>query len=90
MIHYEIPIDPETFVLSNRPLTPSFLPHSNSCSSPSLPSSPPSPLPSSSLQVIHYEIPNDPETFVHRSGRTGRAGKTGCTILMYTDSQVCY
>ncbi|CAI5963662.1 unnamed protein product [Closterium sp. NIES-64] len=39
--------------------------------------------------VIHYEIPNDPETFVHRSGRTGRAGKTGCTILMYTDSQVC-
>ncbi|CAI5498905.1 unnamed protein product [Closterium sp. Naga37s-1] len=38
--------------------------------------------------VIHYEIPNDPETFVHRSGRTGRAGKTGCTILMYTDSQI--
>ncbi|CAI5990034.1 unnamed protein product, partial [Closterium sp. NIES-64] len=38
--------------------------------------------------VIHYEIPNDPETFVHRSGRTGRAGKTGCTILMYTDSQL--
>ncbi|CAI5477573.1 unnamed protein product [Closterium sp. Yama58-4] len=38
--------------------------------------------------VIHYEIPNDPETFVHRSGRTGRAGKTGCAILMYTDSQL--
>lgn len=39
-------------------------------------------------QVIHYEIPNDPETFVHRSGRTGRAGKEGTAILMYTDSQM--
>eukprot|EP00250_Pteridium_aquilinum_P005217 c15347_g1_i1 orf=588-2879(+) len=38
--------------------------------------------------VIHYEIPNDPETFVHRSGRTGRAGKQGITILMHTDSQI--
>ncbi|KAJ7977779.1 DEAD-box ATP-dependent RNA helicase [Quillaja saponaria] len=27
--------------------------------------------------IIHYELPNDPETFVHRSGRTGRAGKEG-------------
>lgn len=39
------------------------------------------------LQVIHYEIPNDPETFVHRSGRTGRAGKDGTAILMYSDRQ---
>jgi ATP-dependent RNA helicase DDX21 len=38
--------------------------------------------------VIHYEIPNDPETFVHRSGRTGRAGKEGTAILMYSDRQV--
>ncbi|GAB4848223.1 DEAD-box ATP-dependent RNA helicase 3, chloroplastic [Ancistrocladus abbreviatus] len=37
--------------------------------------------------VIHYELPNDPETFVHRSGRTGRAGKEGTAILMYTASQ---
>lgn len=37
--------------------------------------------------VIHYELPNDPETFVHRSGRTGRAGKEGIAILMYTGSQ---
>ncbi|CAN4076770.1 unnamed protein product [Withania somnifera] len=37
--------------------------------------------------VIHYELPNDPETFVHRSGRTGRAGKEGTAILMYTGSQ---
>ncbi|KAJ0640965.1 putative RNA helicase transcription factor interactor and regulator CCHC(Zn) family [Helianthus annuus] len=37
--------------------------------------------------VIHYELPNDPETFVHRSGRTGRAGKEGTAILMFTNSQ---
>uniref|UniRef100_A0A5B7AYN6 RNA helicase n=1 Tax=Davidia involucrata TaxID=16924 RepID=A0A5B7AYN6_DAVIN len=37
--------------------------------------------------VIHYELPNDPETFVHRSGRTGRAGKQGAAILMFTNSQ---
>lgn len=39
------------------------------------------------LQIIHYELPNDPETFVHRSGRTGRAGKEGTAILMFTGSQ---
>ena len=33
-------------------------------------------------------MPNDPETFVHRSGRTGRAGNSGATILMHTDSQL--
>uniref|UniRef100_K4A670 RNA helicase n=2 Tax=Setaria italica TaxID=4555 RepID=K4A670_SETIT len=37
--------------------------------------------------IIHYELPNDPETFVHRSGRTGRAGKVGTAILMFTSSQ---
>lgn len=37
--------------------------------------------------IIHYELPNDPESFVHRSGRTGRAGKEGRAILMFTSSQ---
>ncbi|XP_074301689.1 DEAD-box ATP-dependent RNA helicase 3, chloroplastic-like [Silene latifolia] len=37
--------------------------------------------------VVHYEMPNDPETFVHRSGRTGRAGKEGTAILMFTTNQ---
>ncbi|CAI0390633.1 unnamed protein product [Linum tenue] len=37
--------------------------------------------------VIHYELPNDSETFVHRSGRTGRAGKLGTTILLFSNSQ---
>lgn len=37
--------------------------------------------------VIHYELANDSETFVHRSGRTGRAGKEGTAILMHTEAQ---
>ncbi|KAL5707011.1 RNA helicase [Ranunculus cassubicifolius] len=37
--------------------------------------------------VIHYELPNNSEIFVHRSGRTGRAGKKGSAILIYTDTQ---
>ena len=39
------------------------------------------------VQVIHYEVANDSETFVHRSGRTGRAGKEGTAILMHTPYQ---
>lgn len=33
--------------------------------------------------VINYNLPDDPEVYVHRSGRTGRAGKTGicCTLV---------
>jgi ATP-dependent RNA helicase RhlE len=30
--------------------------------------------------VINFEIPDVPETYVHRIGRTGRAGATGCAI----------
>ncbi|EEF41817.1 dead box ATP-dependent RNA helicase, putative [Ricinus communis] len=37
--------------------------------------------------VIHYALPNCSETFVHRSGRTGRAGKKGTAILVYTPDQ---
>ncbi|XP_057956639.1 DEAD-box ATP-dependent RNA helicase 53, mitochondrial-like [Malania oleifera] len=37
--------------------------------------------------VIHYELPNSSELFVHRSGRTGRAGKRGSAVLIYTDDQ---
>ena len=32
--------------------------------------------------VIHAELPNDRETLLHRSGRTGRAGKKGTCILI--------
>ena len=32
--------------------------------------------------VIHAELPTDPETLLHRSGRTGRAGRKGISALM--------
>lgn len=30
--------------------------------------------------VINYNLPDDPEAYIHRSGRTGRAGKSGISI----------
>uniref|UniRef100_A0A7N0TYG8 Uncharacterized protein n=1 Tax=Kalanchoe fedtschenkoi TaxID=63787 RepID=A0A7N0TYG8_KALFE len=38
--------------------------------------------------VIHYDLPNTSEIFVHRSGRTGRAGKKGTAILIHTHDQM--
>jgi len=32
--------------------------------------------------VIHADIPNNPETLLHRSGRTGRAGRKGVSVLV--------
>jgi len=32
--------------------------------------------------VINYELPDNPEIYVHRSGRTGRAGKTGIALTI--------
>lgn len=32
--------------------------------------------------VIHFSLPDDPEIFVHRSGRTGRAGKDGISMAL--------
>ncbi|NKB50759.1 MAG: DEAD/DEAH box helicase [Rhizobiaceae bacterium] len=32
--------------------------------------------------VIHADLPSDPETLLHRSGRTGRAGRKGVSALM--------
>lgn len=32
--------------------------------------------------VINYNLPDDPEAYVHRSGRTGRAGKKGISIII--------
>ncbi len=35
--------------------------------------------------VIHYALPDDPEVYIHRSGRTGRAGKEGvCFSLIHS------
>lgn len=30
--------------------------------------------------IINYHIPNDPDIYIHRSGRTGRAGKSGISL----------
>ncbi len=32
--------------------------------------------------IINYGLPDDPEVYTHRSGRTGRAGKTGTSIAI--------
>jgi len=32
--------------------------------------------------VFHYNLPQDIENYTHRSGRTGRAGKTGISIAI--------
>lgn len=32
--------------------------------------------------VIHYNLPDETEIYIHRSGRTGRAGKTGTSIAI--------
>ena len=37
--------------------------------------------------VIHLDTPFDPETYVHRSGRTGRAGSQGRSLMLVPSSQ---
>jgi len=37
--------------------------------------------------VIHYGLPNDSEGYTHRSGRTGRAGKTGLSWILVTKGE---
>jgi len=32
--------------------------------------------------VINYNLPDDPEIYIHRSGRTGRAGKRGISVTL--------
>ena len=34
--------------------------------------------------VFNYDLPQDPEIYVHRVGRTGRAGKEGVAISLFT------
>jgi ATP-dependent RNA helicase DeaD len=36
--------------------------------------------------VINYQLPDEIETYTHRSGRTGRAGKKGTSIIFVTKS----
>jgi ATP-dependent RNA helicase DeaD len=39
-------------------------------------------------QVIHLEPPTDADTYTHRSGRTGRAGKKGRSVMLVTPSDM--
>ncbi len=32
--------------------------------------------------IINYNLPDDPEVYIHRSGRTGRAGKKGISVAL--------
>ncbi|WP_299679950.1 DEAD/DEAH box helicase [uncultured Dokdonia sp.] len=38
--------------------------------------------------VINYQLPDEIETYTHRSGRTGRAGKTGTSMVVVTKSEM--
>ncbi len=40
--------------------------------------------------VVNYRLPEDPTTYVHRIGRTGRVGKKGVAITLYTIDQKYY
>ena len=38
--------------------------------------------------VINYQLPDEIETYTHRSGRTGRAGKTGVSMVIVSKSEL--
>ena len=38
--------------------------------------------------VINYQLPDEIETYTHRSGRTGRAGKNGVSMVIVSKSEV--
>lgn len=38
--------------------------------------------------VVHFSLPDDPEVFVHRSGRTGRAGKDGISMSIIKPEEI--
>ncbi len=38
--------------------------------------------------IVNYQIPTDPEVYIHRSGRTGRAGKTGVSLSIIHHKEI--
>ncbi|CAN0067647.1 unnamed protein product, partial [Phaeothamnion confervicola] len=37
--------------------------------------------------VVQYRPPPDPDTYVHRSGRTGRAGREGTAVTLFSSDE---
>ena len=37
--------------------------------------------------VVHYQLPRTADTYVHRSGRTGRAGKDGLALQLVSPEE---
>jgi len=37
--------------------------------------------------IVQLERPKEIDTYIHRSGRTGRAGKSGVCLTFYTKAQ---
>lgn len=37
--------------------------------------------------VVNYDVPEEKESFIHRTGRTGRAGKTGIALTFVTPKE---
>lgn len=37
--------------------------------------------------IVHYGFPQSADSYVHRCGRTGRAGKTGTSVLLYVPAE---
>jgi ATP-dependent RNA helicase DeaD len=40
--------------------------------------------------VFNFDLPEDPEIYVHRVGRTGRAGKSGIAISLFSPAELRY
>ncbi|MDR2520694.1 MAG: DEAD/DEAH box helicase [Bacteroidales bacterium OttesenSCG-928-I14] len=38
--------------------------------------------------IINYDLPDDVESYIHRSGRTGRAGKTGISVSIIYSKEI--
>lgn len=39
------------------------------------------------IHVLLVFFPQDVDAYIHRSGRTGRAGKTGVCVMLYKPAQ---
>jgi ATP-dependent RNA helicase DeaD len=38
--------------------------------------------------IINYQVPSEPDIYIHRSGRTGRAGKSGVSISIVHSKEI--